>query len=153
MQASELFLPSVCNIGKAAGLTVPCNVAPPATPRPRITFTPRPAQPPPPQITPTPTKATTTGPNCTFTVQRFAADQNPAPYNPKSRPPQFCTTMRWDVEGVETVYFNGSGVPGHGSQNVCIQKPTTYTLTMNCGGTSKSVSYTLNPATVSSVPG
>ncbi len=148
MQTSELFLPFVCNISKAAGLTVPCTVVPPATPRPRITFTPRPQQPG--QPSPTPTQATT-GANCTFTVQRFAADQNPAPYDPKSRG-QFCTTMRWDVEGVETVFFNGQGVIGHGSQFVCIQKPTTYTLTMNCGGQSKSVSYTLNPGNVSSVP-
>ncbi|GEM_PF-2345865 len=148
MQTSELFLPFVCNISKAAGLTVPCTVVPPATPRPRITFTPRPQQPG--QPSPTPTQATP-GANCTFTVQRFAADQNPAPYDPKSRG-QFCTTMRWDVEGVETVFFNGQGVIGHGSQFVCIQKPTTYTLTMNCGGQSKSVSYTLNPGNVSSVP-
>lgn len=153
MQASELFLSTVCNVGKAAGLTVPCTVAPPATARPRITFTPKPPQPPPAQVTPTQTK--TAGPNCTFTVQRFAADQNPAPYDPKSTNySQFCTTMRWDVEGVETVYFNGKGVAGHSSQYVCIQKPTTYTLTMNCGvdannrPVSKSVSYTLNPGIV-----
>lgn len=39
-----------------------------------------------------------------------------------------CTTLRWDVEGVQAVYLNGAGVGGHGSQQVCPCEPTTYTL-------------------------
>ena len=39
-----------------------------------------------------------------------------------------CTTLRWDVEGVQAVYLNGTGVTGHGSQEVCPCEATTYTL-------------------------
>jgi hypothetical protein len=142
VQASTLFAQTVCRFAKAAGLSdVPCNVTQPNTstqgtrvPGPVVTR----AAP----VPPTPTQAQAAGPVCTFTVQRFAADQNPAPVNATTG--QHCTTMRWDVEGVETVYFNGQGVVGHGSQFVCMRVATTYTLTMNCGGVTKSVSYTVN---------
>jgi hypothetical protein len=89
---------------------------------------------------------------CTFTVQRFSADQNPVtlPVGTTAKLPA-CTVMRWDVEGTESVYFNGKGVVGHASERVCIFQTTTYTLTMNCGGQSKTLSYTLtvNPAPAS----
>jgi hypothetical protein len=150
---------TLCRLGKAASLTVPCAIVrPTATPRPRTavprppTATPRPrtAVPRPPTATPRPPAAapsptTVAGPVCTFTVQRFAADQNPVTFPPATtaRLPA-CTTIRWDVEGVETVYFNGKGVVGHGSQQVCIFQATTYTLTLNCGGQTKTLSYTLN---------
>ena len=39
-----------------------------------------------------------------------------------------CTVLRWDVEGVQAVYLNGTGVGGHGSQEVCPCEATTYTL-------------------------
>ncbi|GAB4450893.1 MAG: hypothetical protein Kow00120_21240 [Anaerolineae bacterium] len=42
--------------------------------------------------------------------------------------PSECTTIRWDVEGVSAVYFQGVGVGGHSSQLVCPGTTTTYTL-------------------------
>ena len=39
-----------------------------------------------------------------------------------------CTTLRWDVEGVQAVYLDGQGVTGHGSQDVCLCQPQTFTL-------------------------
>ena len=39
-----------------------------------------------------------------------------------------CTTLRWDVEGVQAVYLDGQGVTGHGSRNVCPCNRTTYRL-------------------------
>jgi hypothetical protein len=43
-----------------------------------------------------------------------------------------CTTVRWDVDGVNAVFFieNGSesGVGGHDARTVCPQQTTTYTL-------------------------
>jgi serine/threonine protein kinase len=42
--------------------------------------------------------------------------------------PGECTTVRWDVEGVRAVFFEGNGVTGHGDQYVCPQGTTTYHL-------------------------
>lgn len=39
-----------------------------------------------------------------------------------------CTTLRWDVENVDAIYLNGTGVVGHGAQKVCPTGSTTYTL-------------------------
>ncbi len=39
-----------------------------------------------------------------------------------------CTTLRWDAESVQGVYFGGAGVSGHGSRQVCPDVTTTYTL-------------------------
>ncbi len=39
-----------------------------------------------------------------------------------------CTTLRWDVENVREVYIGGIGVPGHGSQQICPEETTTYTM-------------------------
>jgi hypothetical protein len=140
---APLIVPSLCELAKAAGLTVPCQVAfrPTFTPRPRTQVPRATTAGPTPMPGSTATPQTGGAPNCTFTVQRFNADQNPAPYDPGQG--AYCTTMRWDVEGVESVFFNGQGVVGHGSQSVCIQQPTNFTLTMQCGGQSKSVGYTL----------
>ncbi len=39
-----------------------------------------------------------------------------------------CTTLRWDVEYATAVYLNGQGVVGHGSQQVCPDDTTSYSL-------------------------
>jgi hypothetical protein len=149
VDANPLRVGTICAIARSAGLDVPCSVqAVPPTftrrpvtrvpPRATFTFTP-PSRP---VISVTPNQPT--GRTCTFTLQRFAADANPAPFDQARN--AYCTTMRWDVEGVESVFFNGQGVVGHGSRSVCIRQSTTYTLMLNCGGQSKSFNYTLRPA-------
>ncbi len=42
-----------------------------------------------------------------------------------------CSTLAWEVSNVQSVYFEGAGVAGTGSQDVCPLLPTTYTLTVN----------------------
>ncbi|MBI5653825.1 MAG: hypothetical protein HZC40_25750 [Chloroflexi bacterium] len=39
-----------------------------------------------------------------------------------------CSTLRWDVENVREVYFEGAGVSGHGEQQQCPAQTTTYAL-------------------------
>ncbi len=39
-----------------------------------------------------------------------------------------CTTLVWNVQGVQAVYLNEQGVVGQGSQQVCPCSDTTYTL-------------------------
>ena len=39
-----------------------------------------------------------------------------------------CSTLRWDVENVREVYFEGAGVAGHGEQQQCPAQTTTYSL-------------------------
>jgi hypothetical protein len=39
-----------------------------------------------------------------------------------------CTTLRWDVQGVQAVYLNGNGVAGVSSTQVCPTEDTIYTL-------------------------
>jgi hypothetical protein len=145
---NPLRVGTICAIARSAGLDVPCSVqvVPPTFTRmpvtrvpPRATFTFTPARQ---GGSPTPTQPVAR--TCTFTLQRFAADANPAPFDQARN--AYCTTLRWDVEGVESVYLNGQGVVGHGSRAVCIRQTTSYTLTLNCGGQSKSFSYTLRPA-------
>ncbi len=142
----NVFAPFLCKIAQSAGITIPCTSAPIPTPRPatrippsRIPSTRVPSTRVPAGATSTP--VVSTGPTCTFTVNNFSADNNPAILDRAKK--SWCTTMRWDVQGVETVYFDGRGVTGQGSTPVCIQQDTTYTLTMNCGGRSQSVNYTL----------
>jgi hypothetical protein len=63
-------------------------------------------------------------------------DQPPAPSgasvnftaNPTSIQAGGCTTVRWDVEGVREVYFEGAGVTGHEERQMCPGQTTTYTL-------------------------
>jgi hypothetical protein len=83
---------------------------------------------------------------CTFTVESFAADKNPVQLavNVSGAPSCSPTTLRWSVSGVESVALNGRTVAKTGSLNVCINKTTTYTLTMACGGQTRNQSYTLN---------
>lgn len=75
-----------------------------AVPKPTATFTPTPAAAPPQMI----------GPN-------LRADKNPIYMGQ-------CTTIRWDVDNINQVYFDGQGVVGHGSQQVCLRQTTTYNL-------------------------
>jgi WD40 repeat protein len=42
--------------------------------------------------------------------------------------PGECVTVRWDLEGIREVYFEGTGVTGHDSRVVCPGGTTTYTL-------------------------
>jgi len=39
-----------------------------------------------------------------------------------------CTTLRWDVEGVQAVYLDGQPQQGHGSRQVCPAQTQTYEL-------------------------
>ena len=39
-----------------------------------------------------------------------------------------CTNVRWDVDNIKAVYFEGQGVAGHDSRQVCPGKTTTFTL-------------------------
>ncbi len=41
-----------------------------------------------------------------------------------------CVTLRWNVEGVSAVYFQGGGVEGNDSRLVCPLTTTVYTLTI-----------------------
>lgn len=42
--------------------------------------------------------------------------------------PGQCTVVRWDVQGVQAVFFNEQGVAGQGAQQVCPTQTTTYNL-------------------------
>jgi len=75
-------------------------------------------------------------------LQRFTADQTNLRLNPTTG--TACTTLHWDVEGVNMVYLNGTGVVGHGSQQVCIKQTSQYTLTLKCNGGDKSSTVTLS---------
>jgi hypothetical protein len=56
-----------------------------------------------------------------------------------------CTMVRWDVENIREVYFENQGVVGHGSQQVCPQRATTYTLmVVKLDGTSEYFPITIN---------
>ncbi len=79
-------------------------------PRPVATSTPRPTA----TLTASPTSLAMIGPN-------LRADTNPIMYGD-------CTTIRWDVDNINQVYFEGMGVVGHGSEDVCPSSSTTYTL-------------------------
>lgn len=48
--------------------------------------------------------------------------------NPTSIAQGQCSTLRWDVEGVREIYFEGVGVTGHEQQQECPTQTTTYTL-------------------------
>lgn len=50
--------------------------------------------------------------------------------NPTSVQPGQCSTLRWDVDNVREVYFEGAGVAGHAEQQQCPTQDTTYTLTV-----------------------
>ncbi len=59
-----------------------------------------------------------------------------------------CTTLRWDVEGVRGVYFNGQGQPGHASADVCPAQTQTFVLhvVLNSGYLDRAISVAVLPA-------
>lgn len=71
----------------------------------------------PPTITPTPTQ------NLGMIGPNLRADSYNLLYGQ-------CTFIRWDVENIREVYFEGVGVVGHSSQEVCPYQTTTYTLSV-----------------------
>jgi hypothetical protein len=59
--------------------------------------------------------------------------------------PGECTTIRWDVGNIREVYFEGQGVSGSGSQQVCPYQTTTYQLVViRLDGTSAPFNITIN---------
>ncbi|HVO44659.1 MAG TPA: SH3 domain-containing protein [Aggregatilineales bacterium] len=130
LNTDDMDLQTVCQVGKAIGLDVPCRLpAPPKAATRVLTATP----------VPSPVPAQT----CTFTVQRFSASPNPVG-------PGQSTTLYWDVEGIQTVAINGQGVVGHGSMVLKLRQTTTFTMTMTCGGQqqARSLTITVNPSSV-----
>lgn len=80
---------------------------------------PRPAPTPtllPPTLTPTsiPAQTSMIGPNLCADTMRIYADD--------------CTTIRWDVDNINAVYFEKQPTTGHNSQQVCPLDTITYTL-------------------------
>ena len=118
-------LPSSGLILVGQKLVVPNNVPTPrpVTPRPQPTATdappnnnPPPDNNPPPTTEAPPPQAEPTGPN--FRVDDSSIDQGE------------CTTVRWDSDNIKEVYFEGQGVTGHGSRQVCPTETSSYTLTV-----------------------
>ena len=54
-------------------------------------------------------------------IIEFTADTNPIRQGE-------CTRVRWNVENIDRVFFEGQGVTGQGRQTVCPTQDTTYTL-------------------------
>ena len=79
---------------------------------------------PPPTPVPTPTFAPTSTPQPTATPPMYVDFRADSPWVIAGQ----CTTLRWDVEGVRGVYFNGQGEPGHSSQDVCPGQTQTFVL-------------------------
>ena len=107
---------------------IPTHAPPTATNTPAATATPSPA----PTATPAPSGGT-------FQVN-FWADKTTINSGE-------CTTLHWDVEGVQAVYLDGAGVTGHGSKQVCPPSTTTYTLhvvKMDGSATDRQVTIAVN---------
>ena len=87
-----------------------------ATPVPTVTPIPAPTSTatPVPTVTPSPTPWPVPDP-------QFRADQ-------ASIAAGACTFLRWDVDGVEAVFLDGAGRPGHSAEEVCLSVTRTYTL-------------------------
>ncbi len=59
-----------------------------------------------------------------------------------------CVTLYWRVEGIESVYYQGTGVVGEGSSEECPASTTTYQLVVNkLDGTSvtRTITVVVNP--------
>jgi len=78
----------------------------------------------PPTPVPTPTFAPTSTPQSTATPPMYVDFRADSPWVITGQ----CTTLRWDVEGVRGVYFDGQGQPGHSSQDVCPGQTQTFVL-------------------------
>jgi uncharacterized protein YraI len=98
----------------------------------------------PPTPVPTPTFAPSPTPMPTATPPMYVDFRADAPWVMAGQ----CTTVRWDVEGVRGVYFNGQGRPGHGSQEVCPAQTQTFVLhvVLNSGHMDRAVVVTVLPA-------
>ncbi|RIK39153.1 MAG: hypothetical protein DCC57_20390 [Chloroflexi bacterium] len=66
-----------------------------------------------------------------------------------------CTTVRWAVDGAQAVYFNGEGVAGNDSREVCPYDPATYQLDVagQCLTSQYYVSVDTQVTTPTEVPG
>jgi hypothetical protein len=115
------------------------TVPPPGTGTPTSTFTSTPSPtltptgtPPPvtdtPTSTPTATPTDTLVPTPTFTFTPTPSPQISFRVDDENLAAGECTTLRWDVENVREVYIEGIGGPGHGSQQICPEQTTTYTM-------------------------
>ena len=70
---------------------------------------------------PLPTLTSTNAPTLTPTAADFRADST-------TLKPGECTTVRWDVDNIDSVFFEGEAATGHSSQQVCPKQTTRYTL-------------------------
>ena len=98
----------------------------------------------PPTPVPTPTIAPSPTPQPTATPSMYVDFRADAPWVIAGQ----CTTLRWDVEGVRGVYFNGQGQPGHGSQDVCPGQTQTFVLhvVLNSGYLDRAITVAVLPA-------
>jgi len=65
-----------------------------------------------------------------------------------------CTTLRWDVDNATAVFLEGNGVQGHGTQQVCPNNPTTYTLRVvaPAGATERNVTINVQTQSITTTP-
>ena len=98
----------------------------------------------PPTPVPTPTFAPSPTPQPTATPPMYVDFRTDAPWVIAGQ----CTTLRWDVEGVRGVYFNGQGQPGHGSADVCPAQTQTFVLhvVLNSGYLDRAIMVAVLPA-------
>ena len=98
----------------------------------------------PPTPVPTMTIAPSPTPQPTATPPMYVDFRADAPWVVAGQ----CTTLRWDVEGVRGVYFNGQGQPGHGSQDVCPGQTQTFVLhvVLNSGYLDRAITIAVMPA-------
>ena len=89
---------------------------PTATHTPTLTAMAGPTNTPAPTLTATPTTTPVPLPD-----PRFRADQT-------SIRAGGCTVLHWNVDGVQAVFLDGAGRPGHSSEKVCPQETRRYTL-------------------------
>lgn len=101
--------PATIRVVAAQALSDPPAAGDPPTPVPQVSSGP-PPPPPPDQPTPPP------GATISFVA------------NPTSIQQGQCSTLRWDVDGVREIYFEGVGVTGHEERQQCPTQTTTYTL-------------------------
>ena len=95
-------------------------------------------------LVPTPTIAPSPTPMPTATPPMYVDFRADSPWVIAGQ----CTSLRWDVEGVRGVYFNGQGQPGHGSQEVCPAQTQTFVLhvVMNSGYLDRAITVAVLPA-------
>ncbi len=104
----------------------------------------------PPTVVPTPTLAPSPTPQPTATPPMYVDFRADSPWVTTGQ----CTTLRWDVEGVRAVYFNGQGQPGHGSQDVCPAQTQTFVLhvVLNSGYLDRAITVAVLPAPPTTKP-